>query len=208
MTNKNDLQISDLALIGKRISEKRKAKGLSQDRLALKVNVSQSIIAKIEKGERNIQNDLLIKIADLLETNTDYLLRGTDTQNIKTVNDLHLSNEAVNNLRNFLHSDFLMQLDSAEDAVNFILSDRKGFNIISQIYAYLFSDCSVIMNDKKETIPADSLRIPLNSHLPKENATVSYHLSSEVFSDMILQRIVFNIKQWRDELKGSQKEEK
>ena len=200
MTKQSNSKINDLGSIGKRIAEKRTAKGISQKQLSEKVHVSQSIIAKIEKGERNIQNDLLIMLADELNTNTDYLLRGIDTQNINVVDDLHLNNEAVNCLRNFLESDWIMEIDGAKDAVNFFLSSRNGFSIISQIYAYLFSDCSFVLDGKKRQYQTDSLRIPLNKDSMKENVTVSYHLSSENFSDMILQRIMFNIKQWRNDL--------
>ena len=208
MTKKDSVQVNALDTIGKRIAEKRKAKGISQAQLGKKVSASQSIIAKIEQDKRNVQNDMLIKIANELGTDADYLLRGVEARNISSADDLHLDNESINNLRNYLESDQIMELDSAKEAVNFFLSNRDGFSIMSQIYAYLFSDCSFIIDSKKKQIGTDSLRIPLNSHLPKNNTTVSYHLTSEAFSDMILQRIMFNLKQWRIELNNSQKGDK
>ena len=54
----------------------RKAKGYTQEELAIKLNVTRQTISKWEKGLSVPDVDFLFKIADLLETNVGTLLGG------------------------------------------------------------------------------------------------------------------------------------
>lgn len=49
--------------MGKRIRELRKSQGLSQQKLALMVNVERSYLAKLEAGKRNATIDCIEKTA-------------------------------------------------------------------------------------------------------------------------------------------------
>ena len=49
------------------ISEKRKEKGLSQERLAKLVQVSQPFIAEIERGRKKPSVDVLMRICAVLD---------------------------------------------------------------------------------------------------------------------------------------------
>ncbi len=53
------------ALFGLRLAEIRKAKGLSQERLALKSGLARSYLGGVERGQRNIA---LLNIYRLAET--------------------------------------------------------------------------------------------------------------------------------------------
>ena len=55
----------DLVKIGKKIKDLRENSGLTQSNVAQFLSLDQSMIAKIEKGERNISLYLLEKIATL-----------------------------------------------------------------------------------------------------------------------------------------------
>jgi len=55
-----------LTKIGKRISDIRETKGLTQAKLAEKLNTTQSVVARIEKGEQNISTETLSNISDVL----------------------------------------------------------------------------------------------------------------------------------------------
>lgn len=55
----------------------RKAKGYTQEELAIKLNVTRQTISKWEKGLSVPDVDFLFKIADVLETNVGTLLGGT-----------------------------------------------------------------------------------------------------------------------------------
>lgn len=62
---------------GERIAHLRNNLSLSQPALADKLNVSQSTIAMWEKNKRNVNNDDILKLAELFNVTTDYLLGNT-----------------------------------------------------------------------------------------------------------------------------------
>lgn len=51
---------------GKKISEIRKRKGFSQEKLALEANIDRTYISDIEKGNRNISLEILDKLSKTL----------------------------------------------------------------------------------------------------------------------------------------------
>ena len=61
-----------------RITELRKAKGVSQIRLAMELNTTQNTISRYETGEREPGIAELIKIADYFGVSVDYLIGHTD----------------------------------------------------------------------------------------------------------------------------------
>ena len=61
-----------------RLREIRKAKGVSQLKLAMDLNTNQNTISRYETGEREPGIDELIKIADYFHISVDYLLERTD----------------------------------------------------------------------------------------------------------------------------------
>ena len=67
--------MSDLAkALGKKVREARKAKGISQDVLALVCKVDRSYMGRIERGEANITVEKLYQIAESLECDPRCLL--------------------------------------------------------------------------------------------------------------------------------------
>lgn len=67
--------------IGKRIQELREKFDMNQKELADKVGLNYSVMNRIESGKRPIRDDELIKIADVFNVTTDYLLGRTDDPN-------------------------------------------------------------------------------------------------------------------------------
>ena len=64
-----------------RLKEKRKEAGLSQTELAARVGVTSRTIQNYELGTRKPQNvEVVQKLADVLNTTTDYLLGNADRQ--------------------------------------------------------------------------------------------------------------------------------
>ena len=61
-----------------RLRQIRKAKGISQLKLALDLNTTQNTISRYETGEREPCIADLIKIADYFGVSLDYLLERTD----------------------------------------------------------------------------------------------------------------------------------
>lgn len=64
-----------------RLREIRKARGISQLKLAMDLNTNQNSISRYETGEREPGINELIKIADYFDISVDYLLERTDNPN-------------------------------------------------------------------------------------------------------------------------------
>ena len=62
------------ALVGKRITKMRKAKRLTQDKLALFAKIDRSYVGRIERGEVNITIEKLYEIAETLDCDAKELL--------------------------------------------------------------------------------------------------------------------------------------
>ena len=75
----------DLIDIGKRIKSLRKDSNLTQSKVADFLSLDQSMIAKIEKGERNITSDVIEKLSALFCCTVDYLLFGENQEQKCTV---------------------------------------------------------------------------------------------------------------------------
>ena len=71
----------DFDLIGKRIREVRKSKGISQMKLAEKADLSISYISMLENAKRKASLGVLIRIANSLEITVDELLNGNQLFN-------------------------------------------------------------------------------------------------------------------------------
>ena len=104
--------------IGKKIQILREEKDLTQKELANKVGLNTSVMNRIELGERPARDDEIIKIADVLEVTTDYLLGRTNSPTGK---------------HNYITSEDRV-FESPEEAMDFILQQKVimgfgGFDI-------------------------------------------------------------------------------
>jgi len=64
--------------MGKRIQLLRKQKGLSQEELADKLNVSSNTVAKIECGLRRPSVDFVVDLVNFFDTTVDYIILGEE----------------------------------------------------------------------------------------------------------------------------------
>ena len=78
----------ELQEIGKRISERRKQLNFTQEFVAEKMDVSVQMISNLERGNKAIKIENLIKISHILGISTDYILTGkhieSDIEHIKS----------------------------------------------------------------------------------------------------------------------------
>lgn len=65
----------------KRIAQRRKALKMNQEDLAYQIGSNQTQVSRYERGENDITGEVLIKIADALNTTVDYLLGRGDKGN-------------------------------------------------------------------------------------------------------------------------------
>lgn len=66
----------NLIEIGKRITERRKKLGITQETLAEKGDLTPQFVSYAESGKRAMRPENVIKLAKALEVSADYLLTG------------------------------------------------------------------------------------------------------------------------------------
>lgn len=71
-------------MIGKRIAELRKEKGMTQEELAKALNITRSALSLYEIGKRDPDTDTIKKFAEFFGVSTDYLLGQTDVRDRRT----------------------------------------------------------------------------------------------------------------------------
>ena len=69
----------DLNEIGRRIQNRRKQRGYTQEQLAEMMNVSIQMVSNLERGNKAIRIDNLINLSQILDVSTDYILLGKET---------------------------------------------------------------------------------------------------------------------------------
>lgn len=102
-------------LVGSRLRELRKEKGLKQDEFGGLFGLSQNDITLIENGYKNISYGALVEIANKYTLSTDYFLKENavkgNNPDIQFICDyLGLSEKAVNKLRSITHNPTHIQL--------------------------------------------------------------------------------------------------
>ncbi len=75
----------------KRLKELREEKSITQVRLGIELGVSQETISGYEINKAVPPADMLIKLADYLDTSVDYLLGRTDVKKYTTINKSDLT---------------------------------------------------------------------------------------------------------------------
>ncbi len=66
----------NLLEIGKRITERRKKLGMTQEMLAEKGDLTPQFVSYAESGKRAMRPENVIKLAKAIEVSADYLLTG------------------------------------------------------------------------------------------------------------------------------------
>ena len=61
------------SMLGKRLADARRRAGLLQADLAAELDYTQSVISRVEAGQRNLRSKAWIKVARLLNVSLDYL---------------------------------------------------------------------------------------------------------------------------------------
>ncbi len=72
-----------------RLKQLREAKGLTQLRLAMELNVSQATISGYEIGKAVPPAEMLVKLADVLDISVDYILGRTDIKSTLRASELN-----------------------------------------------------------------------------------------------------------------------
>lgn len=129
-----------MSTLGARLQELRKQKGLTQEQLAEKLNITNQSVSKWEKDINAPDITLLVELADLFKTSVDYLLgRG---ENKPMVNTTHKSIDQLV---------FKIRILSAD-------KDRVNINLPLSIVKILAKDGELkMLKDKKIDIDINQL---------------------------------------------------
>ncbi len=73
------MEKEELKIIGNRIVNRRKKLHLTQEQIAEYMNVSIQMVSNLERGNKAIKIENLIKLCDILKTSADYILTGKHT---------------------------------------------------------------------------------------------------------------------------------
>ena len=71
----------DQVEFGRRIKRERIKMKVTQEELAVQMNISHNHMNRIETGREGCSIDLLLELAELFEVSTDYLLTGRHPSN-------------------------------------------------------------------------------------------------------------------------------
>lgn len=102
--------------IGERIRDKREKLRLTREEFAEILGLSPFYIGQLERGERQMSLDTLVKISDCLHVSTDYLIYGKSPKN----------NIEKNRIYTLLNRCSKNELSLIEKIIRLILSHRKN----------------------------------------------------------------------------------
>lgn len=85
----------------KRLKQLRETRNMTQIRLAIELGVSQETISGYENGKATPPADMLIKIADILDTSVDYLLERTQDKQFNKFSKSDLTEQELEVISNF-----------------------------------------------------------------------------------------------------------
>ena len=77
----------DYSIIGQRIKKARKAKSLTQEQLAEKIDVSIAFLSRIERGNSQINLKRLNQICEILGVTEGEILNGVSNNSSKFLNN-------------------------------------------------------------------------------------------------------------------------
>lgn len=84
--------------LGKRLRQERRKMHWTQEKLAERIDVSDAYIGQIERGERSLSLDTLIRLANELGVTVDYLLHDsieiTDDQFVDQIRQIMMNRSA------------------------------------------------------------------------------------------------------------------
>jgi transcriptional regulator with XRE-family HTH domain len=105
--------------LGDRIKALREKRDWSQTMLAKKIGVSKSVMSRIEAGTRPLEDSLLIKLSDVLEESSDYLLGIAEKGSDKLSNN---DREIVDSIRRLPE----FQKSAVKTLVDSMIEKNKG----------------------------------------------------------------------------------
>lgn len=121
---------------GQRIREIRERRGILQAELAKMVNISESVMSRIEKGDRAVRDDELKEIAKKLNVSADYLIGRSSEPMLSRANQRDIARNVEEMKRSLENGSLRMSLDGEEitdEIQEFILDQIENALTLAKI---------------------------------------------------------------------------
>lgn len=121
---------------GQRIREIRENRGIFQAELAKMVNISESVMSRIEKGDRAVRDDELKEIAKSLNVSADYLIGRSENPMLSRTDERDIARNVEEMKRNLENGSLRMSLDGEEitdEVKEFILDQIENTLTLAKI---------------------------------------------------------------------------
>ncbi|SHE84205.1 Helix-turn-helix domain-containing protein [Tissierella praeacuta DSM 18095] len=129
--------------ISNRIKTLREEKDINQRDFADMIQINNSVLSRIESGERPVRDDEIVRIAEALGVSTDYLLGRTDIKNPE---------DKIKNLDKLAHK----EINSVEDALE-IIESQEGLMLKGEM-----------LTDEDKLLLANALQLGMKYVLDKK----------------------------------------
>lgn len=103
----------DYVALGSRVKRKRLELNLTQERLAELADISAVYVGQIERGERHMTIDVLVKLSEILKISVEELLKDSTKENVAS------RMKEISNLLNELNSSEIDRLINVIKAMYF-----------------------------------------------------------------------------------------
>lgn len=121
---------------GQRIREIRENRGIFQAELAKMVNISESVMSRIEKGDRAVRDDELKEIAKSLNVSADYLIGRSENPMLSRTDERDIARNVEEMKRSLENGSLRMSLDGEEitdEVKEFILDQIENTITLAKI---------------------------------------------------------------------------
>ncbi|KAF2519644.1 helix-turn-helix transcriptional regulator [Flavobacterium salilacus subsp. salilacus] len=104
-------------VIGQKIKKLREEKGITQEAMALQLDVTQSNYGRLEKDDRRLNVVKLLKIVRILNTNISYIFNETENSNVNENANLNNTNKEVYDI---LIESLRSEIQHLKEEINFL----------------------------------------------------------------------------------------
>ena len=134
-------------MLSENLKNLRKAKGLSQEELAIKLNVVRQTVSKWEKGLSVPDSEMLIRLAEVLDTSVTVLLDETIDMQENEPTDLKVLSEK----HELLNEQFARQNEKRRKiwrAVFVAIGIIASIMLLGELIEFIFTQTTIISMDE------------------------------------------------------------
>lgn len=217
---KQNWQISDefsLKDIGNRVKKLREEKGWTQEELASMLHFSRSAWKEKEDGRADMKTEIIVRLAQLFNVTTDFLLTGIEAHNAGIAAETGLSNNVIDYLRQAKSkadskNRFVRESDVTLSAVNTLLGSERGQRIVEDIWQYLQADYNPPFTGVTDSAePVTVVAIAYESKTIIEGEEHELFIQADKISGALnnahLDHITSSLKDWKEEYAAADESE-